>query len=131
MRVLIVDDSAIIIRAATAELRAAGFEVASRSQIVGTVAEINSFKADVLLLDVNMSGIEGQRFVQLFLSNQVRLPLWVLLYSDKSQEELQELTRDSGAHGFIRKSDARGRLAVIIERMVRNLESTRKHTPNR
>lgn len=122
MKVLIVDDSELTIRGVTRELEAVGWEVESRTRIIGTIATILKFKPDVVLLDISMPGGEGQHFVKLIVSS-IRIPPCVLFYSERSEEELKELTREFKAYGFVRKADSIGRLARIIEQFVRSFKA--------
>ena len=104
MKVLVVDDSALVLEAAQRALRAAGHEVVVRQCPHGTTATILRERPDLVLLDVSMPGLSGDLIVQVVRRRASIQATKVILFSSKSEEELQRLTKDCGADGFIRKT---------------------------
>ena len=59
-RIMVVDDDPIILKLTCARLEAAGYEVVTRSEAIGTGAAIKEVEPDVVLLDQNMPALTGE-----------------------------------------------------------------------
>ena len=103
--ILIVDDNAIVLEVAQAALEAAGFEVSTRSRGEGAVAAILQQKPDLVLLDVSMPHTRGDTIASIVASAAPERKIILLLYSGLSHESLELKVRQTGAHGYIQKTD--------------------------
>lgn len=100
-----VDDSEIVIAVTKTALEAAGYVVITHNRPAGCVAMILHEKPDLLLIDVNMPRLGGDTVVKLFGKAKPNSDTIVLLYSSLPVEALRAKAADSGAHGFIHKTD--------------------------
>ena len=105
-KVFLIDDDPTILQLYSKALENAGFKVATTSQVIGTVNKINEFSPDVILLDVMMPALQGDKIVKI-LKDSVRSQPTVVLLSNKSEDELHKLTRECGADDSSPKCPAR------------------------
>ncbi|PLX83844.1 MAG: two-component system response regulator [Desulfuromonas sp.] len=104
-RIVVIDDSELVLAIASEALEQAGFEVFT----AGSGIEANSIiyspmrRPDLILLDVMMPMLNGDRKVRLLKEREASRHIPVLLMSTKPAEELEGLARSSGADGFLRK----------------------------
>ena len=101
--ILVVDDCAVTLKITGRYLENAGFEVISRSRPIGTTAEIFKMKPDLVLLDVLMPGLTGDKITKLIRESGIATK--IVLHSGKENNELQELSKECGADGYIKKTN--------------------------
>jgi DNA-binding response OmpR family regulator len=114
-RILVVDDSATSRLALSQALRRRGFDVTA----VGELDELDDFlgraRPDLLLLDVHMPDVYGSDLVP-WLRESRRVDRPILLYSNRTAEELAPLAEECGADGYIRKTGRPDEVAALVER---------------
>jgi CheY-like chemotaxis protein len=101
-KILVVDDDPTTLEMIGALLEAQGHSVVLRDTALGTTQVIIRDCPDVVLLDVRMPGLSGDKLAELISSRRGREI--VVLYSGSPQRELGELARRCGAAGFITKT---------------------------
>ncbi|MBI5507228.1 MAG: response regulator transcription factor [Deltaproteobacteria bacterium] len=116
-RVMVIDDSLIVLKSVRTLLEASGFEVFTRSEAIGSGAEIVRERPDVVLVDVNMPLIEGPELVASLRRHPRLANTRVLLHSTRPEDELARLAKECGADGFVRKTAA----AEVLPRRLRAL----------
>ncbi len=104
-RVLVVDDDPVVLQAVADCLTAAGFEVMSRSQALGTSQWIAQHDIDIILLDLMMPAMSGVDLATFLKKRGLTRKLSVILHSSKRSVELGPLVRQTGALGAIAKTD--------------------------
>jgi CheY-like chemotaxis protein len=112
-KVLVVDDNEVCRAVVRESLEIGGFEVVELDNPVGMSSVVNSEKPDVVLMDVEMPAIEGDKAVQILLKHRLH-DCKVLLYSGKPLPELERLARSCGAAGFVSKSVTDAALASAV-----------------
>jgi CheY-like chemotaxis protein len=100
--VMVVDDSNVVLERLHHTLQDAGYDVTVRSSALGTVAAVLKQKPDVLLLDVNMPALAGDRLATVL--GEMGQEVTIILHSSRPAKELHELARTCGAHGVIPKT---------------------------
>ena len=103
--ILVVDDCAVTLKITGRYLENAGFEVISRSRPIGTTAEIFRMKPDLVLLDVLMPGLTGDKLTKIIRQSDKETK--IVLFSGKENNELRKLSRECGADGYIKKTTDR------------------------
>lgn len=103
-RILIVDDSELVLAMAKDALEDAGLEVFTATNGI----EANSFifsvnKPDLIILDVMLPMLDGNKKAKLLREKEFSREIPILLLSSKSEDELRRLTAEAGADGYIRK----------------------------
>lgn len=118
-RVVVIDDSKLILAVAADALEGAGYEVI----ITDSGIEANQYiyasrRPDLILIDVMMPMLNGDRKVRLLKDRESSRHIPVLLMSTKPGTELEELVKSSGADGFIQKPFSNASLLRQVQRFV-------------
>ena len=103
LKIIVVDDDVTTLRVLGAALAQKGHQVIERETAIGTTLAIMREKPDVVLLDVRMPGLSGDKLASLIDQGAGPAPV-VILHSSSSLSELEHLARVSGASGVIRKT---------------------------
>lgn len=121
IRVLIVDDSAIMRKIVERSLRLADIKIAEVLE-AGNGAEalsvLNSNKVDLILCDINMPVMDGLEFVRQFaaLENTDGVPVVMITTEGSEGHVVQALS--AGARGYIRKpftpDQVKGQIVPIL-----------------
>jgi CheY-like chemotaxis protein len=112
-KVLIVDDNEVCRAVVRESLEQGGFDVIELENPLGMSRVVNHEKPDVVLMDVEMPAMEGDKAVEIFLKHRLH-NCKILLYSGRAPRELEILARNCGASGFVPKSVTDAALAMAI-----------------
>lgn len=116
-RVVVIDDSLLVLAVAADALKSAGYEVVTTDSGIEANQYIFAMrKPDLILIDVMMPLLNGDRKVRLLKERESSRSIPVLLMSSKPREELAEIARASGADGYILKPFDRESLLREVER---------------
>jgi len=118
-RVVVIDDSKLVLAVAADALEGAGFEVITTDSGI----EANRYiyaprRPDLILIDVMMPMLNGDRKVRLLKERESSRNIPILLMSTKPREELENLARTSGADGYIQKPFNDNSLVQQVERIL-------------
>src|SRR5262245_11353670 len=103
MKVLVVDDDAVARELLSSELVQAGYETLSLPSPIGVTRFIQEQSIDVVVIDVVMPSLRGDRLVKLLRGNPKFAKLVVILVSGEGDVELQQLASAVGADAVISK----------------------------
>jgi len=117
LRVLVVDDDVEHLELVQRQLQAFGFEVRTWSSGLGVTNEVRVFRPDVVLLDVNIPALSGDRLVPLLRQSMSSIRL--VLFSSSDRDQLRSLARQVEADDWIQKGIAPNALADQIRRICR------------
>lgn len=103
-RVLVVDDSEVVLAMAREALEEGGFEVVTASD----AKEADPFifgqrRPDLIVLDVMLPVLDGDKKAKMLKENPATRDIPILLLSSKPEEELRWLVAESNADGYMRK----------------------------
>lgn len=110
-RVLVVDDSEIVLEKATEALGGAGYCV--QTALSATAADAYIYgkdKPDIVIMDVMMPQLDGDKKAKLLKSDDATKGIPILLLSSKSESELSLLAKNAGCEGYIRKPFTSGQI---------------------
>jgi len=116
--ILIIDDSDIAREAMRRPLEAAGLEVYDLPSPIGATRLILRKGIRVVIIDINMPTMRGDRLAALFRENPRFDDLRVILVSGEDQDLLQQLASQVGADAVVPKS---ANYADLVETVVRLL----------
>lgn len=103
-RVVVIDDSKLVLAVAADALKGAGYEVITADSGIEANRHIySSRRPDLILIDVMMPMLNGDRKVRLLKERESSRNIPILLMSTKPREELEILARTSGADGYVLK----------------------------
>ncbi|MCM2357864.1 MAG: response regulator [Geobacteraceae bacterium] len=103
-KILIVDDSELVLELGRDALEEAGYEVFTASNGV----EANNYifsgnKLDLIIFDVMLPVLDGDKKAKFLREKDIGKHIPILLISTKSEEELTRLSAEAGVDGFIHK----------------------------
>lgn len=111
--ILLVDDSEIARASVTDILERHGYRVRSLASAFGVSAALASETPDLILLDVSMPGLRGDRLAEIVRRN-FTFSCPVVLYSALDSAELGKLSMAAGVDGYISKSATEPELIATI-----------------
>lgn len=103
-RVLVVDDSPLVIRFVRQALTPDGHDVQSLDSFIRLATTVREDPPDLILLDLNIPVLSGVAMGKLVRSYQSR-DIPIIVYSSAPPRELWAAARDVGAHACVQKSD--------------------------
>jgi CheY-like chemotaxis protein len=112
-RLLIVDDSATIRTALSAQLRERGYPVRAARNLAETAELLASFAPEIVVTDVHMPDVEGDELCR-HIKAKMKHVVPVVLYSILPEERLLEIARAAGADAYVHKGSG---VDVLIQRM--------------
>ena len=106
LRCVIVDDSALFLRAARALLEREGVAVVGVAY-TGAEArrEVEELRPDVTLVDINLGGESGFDLARQLTEDGLEAPPKVVLISTHAEADFADLIAESPVVGFVAKSD--------------------------
>jgi DNA-binding response OmpR family regulator len=113
-RVLVIDDSPMLLELTVRALTAAGYQASGAMDLASLEQKLTEGPIELILMDVNMPEMFGDDVVE-YLRSQKKVTSKLVLYSDIAEQELASKARASGADGYILKSE--GLEAVLVEVM--------------
>jgi two-component system KDP operon response regulator KdpE len=116
--VLIIDDELAIARALRPALRGHGFEVATALSGAEARAQLDSFRPDLILLDLGLPDIDGVELTA-ELRERMSIPIIVLSVRDAERDKIAAL--DNGANDYVTKPFSMGELIARIRVALRPL----------
>ncbi len=116
-RVLVIDDSEMMVQLITAALAGVGMEADAASDLAALDQQLAAHTYDLVLVDVNMPEMYGDDVVE-FLKVQRQIKAKLFLYSDISETELQAKTKAVGADGYITKASGLETAVEVIRKAV-------------
>ncbi|MFP2933539.1 response regulator, partial [Pyxidicoccus sp. 3LG] len=102
-RVLVIDDSPMLVELTVRALTAAGYQASGAQDLASLDQKLTEGPFALILMDVNMPEMFGDDVVE-YLRRQKKVTSKLVLYSDIPEAELQGKTKASGADGYILKS---------------------------
>lgn len=125
-KILVIDDSEIILEVTRAALEAAGHCVVTHDRAAGCVALILQQKPDLVLMDVNMPHLGGDTIVGVLGKAQpTGDSTVVLLHSSLSADILRVKAEAVGAQGFIQKTGDLFALVREVNRWLKRSSSSK------
>lgn len=116
MRALIIDDDDIARELLRSTLEDAKLEVFELPSPIGATKKIIDEKINVVVLDVMMPEVSGDKLARLLRGNPKMGRVGIILVSSLPPEELRKLQRESGADAIVEKSRIRHDLVRAVER---------------
>jgi two-component system OmpR family response regulator len=121
-RLLVVDDEPNILELLSASLRFAGFEVAIAANGAEALRVAETFRPDLIVLDVMMPGIDGFEVVRRLRKEERRMPVLFLTAKDATEDKITGLTL--GGDDYITKpfslEEVIARIRAVLRRAATN-----------
>jgi DNA-binding response OmpR family regulator len=120
-RILVVDDSELVLVMARDALEAAGYEVFTATNGIQANSYIFSTanRPDLIILDVMMPLLDGNKKAKILKEKEFSKNIPIIFLSSKSDDELRQLVIEAGADGYIRKPFTNQSIVSGIQRYLR------------
>jgi len=113
-RVIVVDDSEVVLLMSSAALQSAGYQVKTLMRWEELDGALKDFRPDLILFDVNMPEMYGDFALMFFKEERNITDIPILLYSDIDVGELEQRAKDCGADGFVSKTWGVERMVEVV-----------------
>ncbi|AJE02011.1 response regulator [Geobacter pickeringii] len=124
LRILVVDDSELVLAMARDALEEAGYEVITAANGIEANTYIFSRnKPDLIILDVMLPMLDGNKKAKLLREKDFSREIPIVLLSSKSEEELRRLVTESGGDAYVHKPFTPWQLVTTVRKV---LESRRR-----
>ncbi len=112
-RVLIIDDDEVVRELMCEVFRQNGCDVFDAGSPIGVTKTIVQNHIDIVVVDVMMPDISGDKLAKLLRANPKLQKLTIVLVTSGKQEDLERLAAEVGADSVVSKSDIRAALAMV------------------
>ncbi len=102
--VLVIDDSDVARRAMAELLTQNGIKVVTLASPIGATREVMRSNVDVVVIDLMMPGLRGDRLAVLFRENPRLAKLGLILVSGGNEEELSQISLERSIDAVVSKS---------------------------
>ena len=104
-KILIIDDSPLVLAMASDALKAAGFDLFTATNGIEANSYIfsTSNRPDLIILDIMMPLLDGNKKAKILKEKDFSKEIPILFISSKSEAELSKLAEESGVDGYICK----------------------------
>ena len=118
-RVLVVDDAPATIELTAFVLNAAGFSVETAIDAVSTMLQVQSFKPDLILMDVQMPGVDGLELTRRLKIDPATRHIVVVAFTAFAMRGDEARMRAVGCDGYIAKPFDVATLAETVHSHIR------------
>jgi DNA-binding NtrC family response regulator len=125
MKILVVDDEAIVLRSCRAVLTAEGHAVLQAASVQEALQMIAAEQPALLLIDVKMPGLDGMHLMQRVAQEWPHLP--VIVMSGYATGETIATARGLGAAAFIAKPFTPDELAAAVNAVTPTPKKEKNH----
>ncbi len=103
--ILVIDDDEHLLVTTRDLLRNEGYEVMTHKIAFGATSVINITKPDLVLLDINMPGLAGDRLAYLLKTNESMKNVPIIFYSSNDEDTMRRAVSVNKVRGYIPKGD--------------------------
>jgi DNA-binding response OmpR family regulator len=123
-KILVIDDDLDILRVVWLLLSGKGFNVKSISDAKQVHATVESFQPDIILLDIQLGGVDGRDICREIKANEATKQIPVILFS--GGDSIRESVIEAGADGYIQKPFAIPHFVDILNRFAKKGDAVKK-----
>lgn len=118
--ILIIDDSESILAFSQEALEKDGHNVfIARSGIEANKIIFSKNKPDLIMLDIIMPLLDGEKVIQAFQQSEIGRKIPVVFFSTKTEEELASLVKKHNNRGYIKKPIGAKELRTAVRDFLR------------
>lgn len=121
LRVLVLDDSEIVLNMMALTLAEAGFEPFSANSLIEFEQLLTSADPHIVLTDIQMPDITGDDVCRVLKAKMDTHLVPVILFSTIDEQELAELAERSGADGYVSKNAGPNEIVRVINELTEEI----------
>ena len=121
-RILVLDDELAILDVLDKYLKSENFDPYVTSKWTEAIDQITTNPPDLILLDINMPTIQGDKVLKYIRQHSETLP--VIIISAYLDPQMMIDMRELGANGFVPKPFNLGKLSLIIKQAIKVSQSS-------
>ncbi|HSC86229.1 MAG TPA: response regulator [Polyangiaceae bacterium] len=123
LRVLVIDDSDLARAHLCAIASSAGMEVFEQTSAIGATRTILRNEIEVVIVDISMPGLSGDRLIQLLRDNKRFARLAIVVVSAKPAGELAEFEKALAVDAVLSKERAEAELSPLLRELQARLRN--------
>ena len=112
-KILIIDDSKMILNDLSKKLEEAGYETITSEKTLGASQIVLDKEPDLIILDIKVPSLSGTELLKVF-DSIPKLPP-ILIFSELDNAELEQICKETKATSYLQKSDKEKLLAKVSE----------------
>jgi DNA-binding response OmpR family regulator len=120
-RIVLIDDSEIILAVLQPVLTAAGFEVRAVSSLLKFVNAVMDWKPHLIVTDLYMPEMNGAELCTWLRKQIVTAKTPIIICSSAPDEELDRVVKQVGADGYVSKNDGPEALAAKLHALCQEI----------
>lgn len=128
--IILIDDDPLFASMARRALELDGHRVAINPGAFGALTAVRQGRFDVILVDIQMPDIDGQKLVQILRDRGVGAAR-IIQMSSIAADELERIARRDGADGWFHKPSGVHNLTVLVRALTRRQSQSPMHSPVR
>ena len=113
-RALVIDDDDIARELLVSILREGGYEAFELSSPIGATRTISREQIDIVVLDVMMPGLSGDKLAKMLRANPRLARLGIILVSSCGLDQLHDLAESVRADAVVAKSEVHEKLLKVV-----------------
>jgi DNA-binding response OmpR family regulator len=121
LKILILDDSEIVLNMASLALSDAGYEVFTASSLPEFDKILEEQSPDLILTDIKMPEISGDNVCRVLKAKFDTHMIPIVLFSTLGEEELSQLAERSGADGYVCKSQGMEEIVKRVQELTEEI----------
>jgi len=114
-KILVVDDSKLIVAMLTDVLSSAGHEVKAAYNGAEAIAELRKEKPDLIFMDIQMPGIDGHTTAKLISMDKKFERTPIIVFSSLKSPEMMELSKKVGAVIHLNKDASKEKILYTVD----------------
>jgi len=117
MKILAIDDQQLVLLPLQKRLIELGYEVETAESVSGGIDLFDSFKPDLIIVDINLSGISGLEVVRYIrITNTSQIPIMVL--SGNTKDEIITEGFELGINDYMKKPLSLNEISARVKRLI-------------
>jgi two-component system, chemotaxis family, response regulator PixH len=114
-KILVVDDSALILQILSEYLRDGGYEVVTANDGMEAISAVRREGPDAIIMDIMMPGMDGHSVAKLIKMDNKMAAIPIIVFSDLESEKDREISAKIGAVAHLKKGATQDEVLKVVE----------------